>query len=66
MTAQEYIIRTRHSDGNWSFDLDNIYTRKEAKRLMQQTRVLGGVTSQLWPADEAREVFSRATKQENE
>lgn len=47
-----FILRTRQPDGNWIVDPEP-RTKKETEYLQKLGRIWGGMTSQIWSAEEA-------------
>ena len=49
-----YILRTRNpDDGFWAWHMDEPMSLKEANKLAQFNRIMGGIISQVWKEDEA-------------
>lgn len=53
---KKYITRLNVSPGRWAVDPEP-RTLRETKHLAKINRVIGGMTSQIWPEEEARKVF---------
>lgn len=60
----EYLIRARDYDGNWHIDRDEVFTKREAEKLRQFNRIMGGILSQLWRKDEWVKLHPRPTVEE--
>ena len=52
MDKKKYLIRIRQPDGSWVIDEERTFTKREAEKLMQFNRIIGGISSQLWSYDE--------------
>lgn len=56
---REYVLRTQQPDGSWVFYLEPRYSKREAEKAAQFGRIIGGMLSQVWPAEEAEAVVAK-------
>lgn len=57
--AKEYVLRVQQPDGSWVFDLDIRYSKREANKKAQISRIIGGILCQVWPFEEAEAVMEK-------
>jgi hypothetical protein len=57
--AKEYVLRVRQPDGSWFIDTTDRVPLREAKKLAQFNRCMGGIMCQIWSAEEAEAKFGQ-------
>lgn len=63
MAKKRFILRVRDRAGNWTwFNPSEPMTMHQAKKLAVLNRC-DGMTTQIWPEDEARDVFADELRQ---
>ena len=50
--AKRVYILTRQQDGSWALEGDTEYTEREAQKIIQVGRILGGLQSRTFPVGE--------------
>lgn len=55
-----YVLRMRHPDGSWTWDMETTMSKKEAERCSQINRIIAGTLCQVWSEDEAHAAISKA------